>query len=398
MELALILLTISLLIFMFLYLKERKQNSELTKQLNDLKIENAQLKQQARFSDELKQILDGQIVEYLKQTNQNILSSAKDSIRDQLEKHQANIEKVIEPFRQIINRYDQAVREYFEKSAGKFGQLDQNLENLNKISQQLQQETSRLVEVFRNNRQRGAWGEFHLQKLLEIAGLQKHIDYIPQKTTSSGRRPDFIINLPDRRKIIIDVKTPLDDYLKYTESQDDKNRELYAQNYVKRIRSIFKDLSDKNYRATVENSFPYVILYIPLESAFILALSTDSSLYTDALAKKILITSPTTILPVLQMINLLWQQDEAARNIEKIISIASELRESYATMTDHFKKLGSSLDNSVKYYNNFINSWKSRVETKIRKLEQMGITSKSQLPELTPVEQNTKNLNHGNEQ
>ncbi len=386
-----IILSISFLGLLILYLREHKENKNLREQLSQLKVENATLQQKAKLSDDLKQILNGQIAEYLSSTNQYILNQAKNQIQDELFKHQANLEKIIVPFKQIIDRYDQAVKNYFEKSTGKFGNLDKALEELQKTSEQLKAETSNLVQVFKNSRQRGVWGEMQLQRLLEFAGLQKDIHFFTQKTTKSNLRPDYIINLPGGRKIVIDVKTPLDDYLRYVEATDQTQKKKYTENYVTRIRKMFGELSKKDYRQAVEASFDYVILYIPLESAFSLAINTDAQLFTDALKSKILLASPTTLLPILQMINLLWQQSEAAKNVQEIIKNAQILRDRYAVLANHLKDLGTNLNKSVDAYNNFINSWNTRFVKQIQKLEQLGVKSQKNLPELNSIDEKAHN-------
>lgn len=386
-----IILSISFLIVLVLYLRERKENKNLYEQLSQLKIENATLEQKAQLSDDLKQILNGQIAEYLSSTNQHILNQAKNQIQDELFKHQANLEKIIIPFKQIIDKYDEAVKNYFEKSTGKFGNLDKALEELQKTNEQLKTETSNLVQVFKNSRQRGVWGEMQLQRLLEFSGMKKNIHFLTQKTTQNKLRPDFIINLPNERKIVIDVKTPLEDYLRFVEATNQDQKNKYAENYVARIRKMFSELSKKDYRSTIEGSFDYVILYIPLESAFSLAINTDAQLFTDALKSKILLASPTTLLPILQMINLLWQQSEAAKNVQEIIKNAQILRDRYAVLANHLKELGTNLNKSVNAYNNFINSWNTRFVKQIQKLEQLGVNSQKSLPELNSIDEKANN-------
>ena len=385
------ILSISFLIVLLLYLREHKENKLLQQQLYELKVQNATLEQKAKLSDDLRQILNGQITQYLTSTNQQILSQAKNQIQDELFKHQASLEKIITPFKQIIDKYDQAVKNYFEKSTGKFGNLDKALEELQKTSEQLKNETSNLVQVFKNSRQRGVWGEMQLQRLLEFSGLEKDIHFFTQKTTKSKQRPDFIINLPDKRKIIIDVKTPLDDYLRFVETSEQAQKEKFAKDYVSRIRKMFTDLSRKDYKQAVENSFDYVILYIPLEAAFALALNTDSQLFIDALKNRIILTSPTTLLPILQMINILWQQSEAAKNVQDVIKNAQILRDKYAVAAKHLKDLGSNLEKSVESYNQLIKSWNNTVSVQIEKLEQLGINSQKTPPNLKAIDKNIQN-------
>ncbi len=375
-----------------LYVSERKQNKILTQKLQELQTQNAVLQQKAKLSDELKQILDGQIVHYLSSTNQQILSQAKNQIQDELFKHQANLEKIITPFKQIIDKYDQAVKTYFEKSTGKFGNLDKALEQLQKTNQLLQKETANLVNIFKNSQQRGKWGELQFQQLLETAGFKKNIHYVTQFTTKDKLRPDFIIKLPDNKNLIIDVKTPIEDYFKYIETDDPNLKKQYARAFVDKLRKMTNDLAKKDYHRQIPNSFDFIVLYIPLEAAFAFAINYDFNLYSQALDKKILIASPTTFMPILQIINLLWERYQTQQNAATIIELAKKLHDRYNILVNHINDLGKSLDKSVASFNNFVNSWKSRFEPTIRDIGKLS-TQNQNLTDIKSIDSKPQNSN-----
>ncbi len=385
-------LSISLVITLLLYFSERKNNKNLTQQLHELQIQNAVLQQKAKLSDDLRQILDGQIVQYLQKTNDHLLNQAKDQFQYQISAYHDKFEKIVQPFRQLIEQYDKNVREFFEKSTGKFGNLDNALQQLQKTSQLLQKETGNLVNVFKNSQLRGKWGELQFQQLLEAAGFKQNIHYLTQFTTKDKLRPDFIIKLPDNKNLIIDVKTPIDDYFKYIESNDPNQKQQYAKAFVDKIRKMTNDLAKKDYRKQIPNSFDFIVLYIPLEAAFAFAINYDFNLYSQALDKKILIASPTTFMPILQIINLLWERYQTQKNADQIIDLAQKLRNRYNTLANHISELGKNLDRSVAAFNSFLNSWKSRFEPTIRDIEKLS-SQNQDLTSINPIHSNTQNPN-----
>ena len=384
-----LILSIALIITLLLYLSERKHNKILTQKLHELQTQNAVLQQKAKLSDDLKQILDGQIVQYLSKTNDHLLNQAKDQFQNQISAYQDKFEKIVQPFRQLVEQYDKNVKEFFEKSAGKFGSLDNALQQLQKTSQLLQKETANLVNVFKNSQLRGKWGELQFQQLLEAAGFKQNIHYLTQFTTKDKLRPDFIIKLPDNKNLIVDVKIPIDDYFKYIETDDPAQKQQYAKAFVDKIRKMTNVLAKKDYRKQIPNSFDFIVLYIPLEAAFAFAINYDFNLYSQALDKKILIASPTTFMPILQIINLLWERYQTQKNADQIIDLAQKLRNRYNTLVNHISELGKNLDRSVSAYNSFINSWKSRFEPTIRDIEKLS-SQNQDLTSINPIESNTQ--------
>ena len=380
MEIITILFAFIALIIGYLYVKENKENKRLRIEIEKLKVENASLQEKANFSDELKKLLDGEIVQYLSKTNDHILNLAQKQIQAELKQHTTDMQRVVEPFKIIIDRYDKAVKEYFEKSTGKFGNIDKALEQLQKTNLQLQQETNNLVRIFENSKHRGHWGEIQLRNMLENVGMLKYLDYEEQQHITERLRPDFIIKLPDNRKIIIDVKVPMDDYFKYIKATDENEKKIHAHNHLKTIKNTVKNLAAKKYTQNIENSFNYVILYMPVEPAFTLALHTDYNIYYDALKQNVILTSPTTLFPLLIIIDLMWKQTEATENIGKILEQASKLRDRYATLAGYITDLGKNLDKANQSYNNFIKSWQTRFEPQIRELEKLGVKSSKDTP------------------
>jgi DNA recombination protein RmuC len=201
----------------------------------------------------------------------------------------------------------------------------------------------------------GAWGELILESILEKSGLEKDREYVVQEVyhTLEGRRqqPDVVVHLPDQRHVIIDSKVSLTAYDSYVNAETEVERDSYVKAHLQSIRQHMRILSSKNYQGNYsENGLDFVIMFIPLEPSYLLAIQNDPGLYVEGLEKRIVFVSPTLLLPSLQLIKNVWKQEYQNRNVVEIAKRAGDLYDKFVGFTDDLLMLGRHLDTSKKFY------------------------------------------------
>ena len=363
---------IGLSIGLILLLREKKKSEQLKSALAEekekrIKIEtefNTLQKSYQVFDEMIKNSLKSEILDTIKDT---VLKQTEEKIASNLENHSLNLKNVITPFEKTLEEYKRKVEEYFDTSSRRIAGLSELLVQMNKNNQLLFQQTQKLSEILHSPTHRGSWGEIQLKRIFELIGLKKGVAY-EEQISGNGVRPDFIIHLPGQRKVIIDSKMPMSAYLNYYETREEKEKEKYASQHVNAINSHITALSKKQYWKEFEDSLDYVILYLPVEAAFALAISTDKELFFRALEKRIILASPSTLIPFLHMVQLMWKQEETYKNIRKIIKDITDLGSRYNKLIEYLEKLGQNLNKAVQAYNEFLGSWEKRFDPKIREI------------------------------
>ena len=264
----------------------------------------------------------------------------------------------------------------------------------------LSTETRNLVNALRRPEVRGQWGEITLRRLVELAGMVEHCDFVTQshtRTEDGAIRPDMIIDMPDRRQVIVDVKTPLDAYLDATQSEDEATRitalERHAANVAKRVR----ELASKTYWAQFERSPEFVILFIPGDQFLSAALAQRPDLLDDALRQQVILATPTSFVALLKAIAYGWQQTTLAENATEIRRLAVQLYDRLNVFAGHLSTMGKELGNSVKAYNKAIGSLEHRVLPGARQFTELGVNPKQHLERVEPVEETPREIAAGSE-
>lgn len=272
------------------------------------------------------------------------------------EQNKSNLFDMLKPLGDRIiefeKKIDQTHKDSIDKNAGLFNEL----KNLKELNLQMSEEARNLTRALRGDtKTQGAWGEFILESILEKTGLEKGREYLVQEsfTTENGRRqqPDVILNLPDNRHIIIDSKVSLTAYDGYVNAETDEQRAASLKSHLQSIRQHMRILTDKNYQKNYsDNGLDFVIMFIPLEPAYLLAIQTERSLYEEAFDKRIVFVSPTLLLPSLQLIKTVWRQEYQNRHVLEIAKRAGDLYDKFVGFTDDLLTLGRHLDSSKKFY------------------------------------------------
>jgi DNA recombination protein RmuC len=332
----------------------------------------------------------------LKQNNQSFLTLASENLKQQhkvaqgdLEQRRQAVGELVGPLREQLGRYEKLVQSMEGERKEAYGKLLQQVIGLGETEKDLMRETGNLVRALRQPQVRGAWGELTLKRVVELAGMVEHCDFVEQEShqTDQGRlRPDMIINLPAGRRIVIDVKTPMLAYLDFLEASDEAARKVALVRHTSHVKNHMDQLAGKNYTDQLPQATEFVVMFIPNESFLGAAVEQDKDLIERGFEKGVILAAPTTLISLLRTVAMGWRQVQLAENAERISELGKELYDRLATMTEHLTKIGSSLESSVKHYNKAMASMEQRVLKTAHKFTELGVSPKKELPELIQIE------------
>ncbi len=246
---------------------------------------------------------------------------------------------------------------------------------------ELQKETARLASALRSPGVRGRWGEMQLRRVAELAGMSAHCDFReqPHADGETRLRPDLIVELPNRRQIVIDAKTPLTAYLEAVETLDEPARAQKLKEHAAQVRTQIVRLSAKSYWEQFADAPEFVVLFLPGEVFFSAALMEEPELLEYAADRKVILATPTTLIALLKAVAYGWRQQKAAERAEEIRELGSELYERMRAMAADFSVLGSHLERAVQSYNRAAGAWDSRVAPPARRMHEMGVGASEEI-------------------
>ena len=329
---------------------------------------------------------------HLARENLGALQTRADS---ELEKREQAVENLVKPIREALEKNEQQVRRMEAERREAQGALTRQLEMLFESHRLLQGETRNLVQALRRPEVRGQWGEMTLKRLAELAGMVEYCDFFEQeqvRTEQGALRPDMVVRMPDGREIVVDAKTPLDAYLSAVEARDDTEKTQALDRHARKVRERVRELSAKAYWQQFRNAPDFVVLFIPGDQFLSAALERDRSLLEDALADKVILATPTSLVALLRAVAYGWRQEALAENAERIRQVGEEMYARLATFSEHLARVGKSLDNGVNAYNKAVGSFDSRILPSARKFSEMGIQSKKDVDGLEPLERSPRPL------
>ena len=272
------------------------------------------------------------------------------------EEQKSVLNLMLEPFKQQIADFKTKVESAHEDSLKNKSSFDAQLKNLLDLNQTLSKDAEDLSAALKGNKKiQGNWGEFQLERILEISGLQKGINYVTQETFRNDEnqmlRPDVIIKLPNDRNVIVDSKVSLNDYVNYVNCDDEHMRQVYLQRHIQCVKKHIDELAGKDYQKLIKNNMlDYVVIFIPVESAYVEAVRADNNLYDYAYKKNIAITTPSSLLPILRTIENLWQIESQNRNVAEIANIGGSLYDKIVGFVEDMQHIDKSIDNARKNY------------------------------------------------
>jgi DNA recombination protein RmuC len=366
---------------------ERSQRADSDARLDEAR---KSLDEQRRVFDEarvnLKETFEALSHQALRTSNSEFLKLAE----ERLGQRQKEIDASLTPLRSALERYEGGIRGLEQARDQAYGSLRTEVERLARLSERLQGETGNLVNALRSPQVRGRWGEVTLHRVVELAGMTEHCDYVEQVTieTEGGRlRPDMVVNLPGGRTIVVDAKVPLAAYLEATSTASDDERRGAMVRHARQVRDHMNALAAKAYWEEFTTTPELVVMFIPGESFVSAAAQADPALIEDGMNRRVVVATPTTLVALLHAVAYGWRQEQVATNAEGIRKLGSELYDRLRTLAGHFDSVGGALGRAVNAYNAFVGSMETRVLPSARRFRDLGAATGDELAPLAPVEQ-----------
>lgn len=298
------------------------------------------------------------------------------------EQNAANLDVLLKPLQTKLSEFKEQVNNSYNNEASERHALKNEIERLANLNIKMSDETRSLTQALKgDSKVQGNWGELVLESILESSGLRKGEEYIVQDshTQSDGSRlqPDVVVKLPEGRSLVIDSKVSITAYARHTEASDAKVGELELAAHIQSLRQHIQGLSGKNYSTLYgTGSVDFVLMFIPIEPAFLLALKTTPNLYQEALAKNIVLVCPSTLMATLRTVAHLWRQDHQNRNALEIAKQCGNLYDKFVGFVDDLEKLGQRLDQAQTSYHDAFNKLKTGKGNLIRaaeKVRELGV-------------------------
>ena len=306
------------------------------------------------------------------------------------EQNKENLKNILTPLQDKIQLFEKKVEDTHKESIDYHAALRQQILGLRDMNEQMSKETLNLTKALKgDSKMQGNWGELILERVLEKSGLEKDREYFVQQShiTEDGTRvfPDVVINLPDGKKMIVDSKVTLTAYERYINEEDDTLKSQFLKEHVASVKRHVEQLGDKNYHDLYQMESPdFVLLFIPIESAFAIALNEDTTLYNRAFEKNIIIVTPSTLLATLRTIDSMWTNQKQQENAVEIARQAGALYDKFEGFVLDLVRIGKKMDEAKVEYQGAMNKLvdgKGNLITSVEKLKKMGAKAKKSLPE-----------------
>ena len=306
------------------------------------------------------------------------------------QQNKENLKIILNPLQEKIKVFEDKVDKTHKESIDYHAALRQQILGLKELNQQMSKETLNLTKALKgDNKMQGNWGELVLERVLEKSGLEKDREYFVQQgfTTEDGKRvlPDVVIHLPDNKKMIVDSKVSLVAYERFINEEDDLLKERFLKEHIISLKKHIEQLSDKKYEDLYQIESPdFVLLFIPIEPAFAVALNSDNHLYNKAFEKNIVIVTPSTLLATLRTIDSMWNNEKQQRNALEIAKQAGALYDKFQGLLTDLVSIGKRIDDSKKEYSSAMNKLfdgRGNLINSVEKLKKMGAKAKKAIPE-----------------
>ncbi|SDZ98272.1 DNA recombination protein RmuC [Psychroflexus halocasei] len=313
-----------------------------------------------------------------------------------------NISQILNPLKERIQDFENKVDKNNLDFLKTHSELGEKLKNLNDLNRKISQDAENLTKALKgDNKAQGNWGELILERVLEKSGLVKGEEYEVQQSfeDETGRRylPDVVINLPNKKQMVIDSKVSLIDYEKYANSTDKKEKTEHLKAHLKSLKTHLKQLSEKKYENLGQRHSPdFVLMFIPIEPALYLAQNEDPAFFYSAFDQNILLVSPTTLLSTLRTVETIWKNEKQQQNANEIAKHAGNLYDKFSSLLNELENIGKRIKSTDTAYQNALKklTGNQNLVKDVKKLRELGVsTSKNLDSDWIPNAQNQK-LNH----
>ena len=378
-------------------LRTSKDNEleELRQKNNSLSIEHTKLEAELK-NTQVKLTENKEEVEKLQEKFTKEFENLANKILDEKsikfkEQNKESIGEILNPLKEKIQIFEKKVEDTNKESIVRNSALKQQIEGLEKLNLKMSQEAINLTKALKgDSKTQGNWGELILERVLEKSGLEKGREYDLEKsfaTEEEGKtrlRPDVIINLPDNRKMVVDSKVSLTAYEQYVNSETEEEKVVFVKEHVNSLKRHVDQLSAKKYEDLHQIESPdFVLLFIPIEPAFAVALEADHELYNKAFVKNIVIVTPSTLLATLRTIDSMWQNEKQQKNAIEIARQAGALYDKFEGLLQDLIKVGNKLKDTKTEYEGAMNklvNGRGNLITSVEKIKKLGAKAKKALP------------------
>ena len=311
------------------------------------------------------------------------------SSRNLVELNKTRMDELMKPFKDDLKKFEEAFRENTNQQVSNKASFEQAIADLGKQALQIGADAENMAKALkRESKTQGNWGEMVLANILETIGLRKDKDFVTQATEYDEQNnrliPDVEVLLPNREKLLIDSKTSVTAYLDYVAATDDEMRKKHADAHVASVRKHMEELADKKYITKIKGSQGYILMFIPNEGSYLLAMERDRKLLTDAFDRHVIIVNPTTLLLCLKIVSLLRNREKRNENADKIFESVNKLYDKFASFTDTFLAIDKSIKGIADSYGKARNQLLEGKGNLVRRMEtvrELGITPAKKLSE-----------------
>jgi DNA recombination protein RmuC len=302
-----------------------------------------------------------------------------------------DVESLVGPMRQTLARVEQQLRESDLARTRSHAELTQQIEFTRRGAEQLREQTTALVTALRRPEARGRWGELQLRRVVELAGMAAHVDFDEQVIVDGGQRPDMVVRLAGGKNVVVDSKVSLAAYLEAAAAGDEDAREMRLAAHARHLKAHVDQLGSKAYWSALPSTPEFVVMFVPGEAFLAPVLEHEPGLLEYALARRVHLATPTTLVSMLRTVQYAWQQQALSENARAVFDVGRELYDRLSGLGKHLERVGKSLTSSVAAYNAAVGTLETRVLVSARKLAVLGVVD-GELPAPSPVAETARPL------
>jgi DNA recombination protein RmuC len=353
---------------------------------------------EAKLSDTFKalshDVLGKQSASFLQLAAQSFDKLRAESEGDLVARQEA-ISGLVQPLKDVLQKYEQEVKQIEAQRQEAYGSLRQHLFLLGETQSQLQRETANLVTALRKPQVRGRWGEITLRRLAELAGMVDRCDFYEQPTVSSEERlmrPDMVVHIPGGREIIVDSKVALDAYLDAIEASSEEVKQQHLARHATQVRRHMEQLGSKAYWDHLPKAPEFVVLFLPGDPFLGAAVEHDPTLIENGMAQRVVIATPNTLIALLLAVYHGWRQEEITKNAQLISELGKQVYKRISILWEHLDSLRGAIDKAVEAWNRVVGSLEHQVLPSVRRFRDLKATTAEEIAQLEEVDRTTRAL------
>ncbi|HEY0272043.1 MAG TPA: DNA recombination protein RmuC [Chitinophaga sp.] len=387
-----VILSAALVLLGILYVQQHFRNRSLQQRLDTAVQERHNVQLAYHRLLERQEILQTQLNEDKLHVQRQFEITAQQLLQrvsgDLLEQNQLKLGDVLKPLSEKIESFRGALQQSLVAETSQRAALRTELQQLLQLNQTLSREAHNLTNALKaDTKKQGNWGEMILERVLEASGLKRNVHYLVQdsRRDENGRlyRPDVVLQLPEQRQLVIDSKVSLKAYEVYCSAQQEEEKQEALRSHLQSVKHHIDELANKNYSALYGNSTDFVLLFVPVEPAYTLAVMQEEDLYDYAFRKRIILVSVPALLATLRIINSMWTLEQQNRNAAEIVRQGAALYDKFAGFAEDLRAVGIQLHKSQEAYDDALaklTTGKGNLMARALQMQQLGLNSKKELP------------------